>query len=182
MSRIGKNPIFIPEGVKVNLIDNKVIIKGRLGILSQDISDEIKVIIQDSKLYLRKVREDKRTKSLHGLYRVLIDNMVKGVSKGFQKELELVGIGYRVSHYKEDILEFNLGFSHKIMMEIPKEICIETKVEKGKNPILILRSYDKQLLGMIAAKIRSFRKPEPYKGKGIRYVKEKVRRKEGKSA
>ncbi|AWU44004.1 50S ribosomal protein L6 [Blattabacterium sp. (Cryptocercus kyebangensis)] len=181
MSRIGKIPISIPKDVHVNIIDNKIIIKGKLGILSQKISEKVKIIFKDDKLFLSRIQEDKKTKSLHGLYRILIDNMVKGVSNGFQKELELVGIGYRVSYYGE-ILEFNLGFSHKIMMKIPKEIYAEVRIEKGKNTILILKSYDKQLLGMIASKIRSLRKPEPYKGKGIKYLKEYIRRKAGKSA
>ncbi|WP_185870316.1 50S ribosomal protein L6 [Blattabacterium cuenoti] len=181
MSRIGNNPIFFPENVQIEIVNNEIFIKGRLGSLYLKIPDQIKLIFhKNKKLILIRNQEDKKSKSLHGLYRVLINNMVKGVSEGFQKELELVGIGYKVSNYGE-ILELNLGFSHNIMMKIPKEIYMETKIEKGKNPILILKSYDKQLLGMIAAKIRSFRKPEPYKGKGIRYLKENVRRKTGKS-
>ncbi|WP_113738547.1 50S ribosomal protein L6 [Blattabacterium clevelandi] len=182
MSRIGKIPISIPKDVSVNIIDNKIIIKGKLGILSQTFSEKIKIIFKNDQLFLSRIQEDKKTKSLHGLYRVLIDNMVKGVTNGFQKELELVGIGYRVSYYEEKILEFNLGFSHKIMMKIPKEIYVEIKIKKGKNPILTLKSYDKQLLGMIASKIRSLRVPEPYKGKGIKYLKEFIRKKTGKSA
>ncbi|AWU39803.1 50S ribosomal protein L6 [Blattabacterium punctulatus] len=183
MSRIGRIPISIPKDVYINIIDNdnKIIIKGKLGILSQKFSEKIKIIFKNDKLFLSRIKEDKKTKSLHGLYRVLINNMVKGVTNGFQKELELVGIGYRVSYY-EEILEFNLGFSHKIMMKIPKEIRAEIKINKGKNPILILKSYDKQLLGMIASKIRSLRVPEPYKGKGIKYLKESIRKKTGKSA
>ncbi|AGD98154.1 large subunit ribosomal protein L6 [Blattabacterium sp. (Blatta orientalis) str. Tarazona] len=181
MSRIGKIPIYIPENVNLRIIGNKIIVKGELGVLNQEISDKIKLTIQKGKLNLRRTQEDKKSKSLHGLYRVLIYNMIKGVSKGFKKKLELVGIGYRVTFHGE-ILELNLGFSHNIMIQIPKEICIETKTEKGKNPILILKSHDKQLLGLISAKIRSFRKPEPYKGKGVRYLKEEVRRKAGKSA
>ncbi|WP_185866387.1 50S ribosomal protein L6 [Blattabacterium cuenoti] len=181
MSRIGKIPISIPENVNISIIGNKIIVKGELGVLSQEISDQIKLTIQEGKLHLKRIQEDKKSKSLHGLYRVLIDNMIKGVSKGFKKKLELVGIGYRVN-FHGDILELNLGFSHHIMIQIPKEIYIEEKTEKGQNPILILKSHDKQLLGLIAAKIRSFRKPEPYKGKGVRYLKEEVRRKAGKSA
>ncbi|WP_185881717.1 50S ribosomal protein L6 [Blattabacterium cuenoti] len=181
MSRIGKNPISIPENVNLKIIGNKIIIKGKLGVLSQEISDKIKLTVQENKLHLNRIQEDKKSKSLHGLYRVLIYNMIKGVSKGFKKELELVGIGYRAS-FHEQILELNLGYSHNIMIQIPKEIYIETKTEKGKNPILILKSHDKQLLGLIAAKIRSLRKPEPYKGKGVRYLKEEIRRKAGKSA
>lgn len=181
MSRIGKIPISIPENVNLRIIGNKIIIKGKLGVLSQEISDKIRLTVQEGKLYLRRIQEDKKSKSLHGLYRVLIYNMIKGVSEGFKKELELVGIGYRVS-FQEEILELNLGFSHNIMIQIPKEICMETKTEKGKNPLLIMKSHDKQLLGLMAAKIRSLRKPEPYKGKGVRYLKEEVRRKTGKSA
>lgn len=181
MSRIGKIPVSIPENVNLKIIGHKIIIKGELGVLSQEISDKIKLTVQEGKLYLKRTQEDKKSKSLHGLYRVLIYNMIKGVSKGFKKELELVGIGYRVTFHGE-ILELNLGFSHNIMIQIPKEICMETKTKKGKNPILILKSHDKQLLGLMAAKIRSFRKPEPYKGKGVRYLKEEVRRKAGKSA
>ncbi|WP_185852580.1 50S ribosomal protein L6 [Blattabacterium cuenoti] len=181
MSRIGKIPVSIPENVNLRIIGNKIIIKGELGILSQEISDKIKLTVQEGKLHLKRIQEDKKSKSLHGLYRVLIYNMIKGVSKGFKKELELVGIGYKVV-FHEKILELNLGFSHNIMIQIPKEICMKTKTEKGKNPILILKSHDKQLLGLMAAKIRSFRKPEPYKGKGVRYLKEEVRRKAGKSA
>ncbi|WP_185859696.1 50S ribosomal protein L6 [Blattabacterium cuenoti] len=181
MSRIGKIPISIPENINLKIIGNKIIIKGKLGILSQEISDQIKLTVQENKLHLSRIQEDKKSKSLHGLYRVLIDNMIKGVSKGFKKELELVGIGYRASFHGE-VLELNLGYSHNIMIQIPKEISIETKTEKGKNTIIIMKSYDKQLLGLIAAKIRSLRKPEPYKGKGVRYLKEEVRRKAGKSA
>ncbi|WP_185851391.1 50S ribosomal protein L6 [Blattabacterium cuenoti] len=183
MSRIGNNPIHFPENVEIKILNNEIFIKGKLGSLDLKISDKIKLVFHEKnrKLVLTRKKEDKKSKSLHGLYRVLINNMVIGVSKGFKKELELVGIGYRVSS-NGGILELNLGFSHNIMMKIPKEILIETKIEKGKNPILILKSYDKQLLGMIAAKIKSFRKPEPYKGKGVRYLKEDIRRKTGKSA
>ncbi|WP_185873659.1 50S ribosomal protein L6 [Blattabacterium cuenoti] len=183
MSRIGNKPIFISKNIDIKIVKNTVIIEGKLGILSQIISNKIKLVLTNNKLLLHRIKNDKESKSLHGLYRVLINNMIEGVSVGFIKILELIGIGYKVSFFKnEKILEFNLGFSHSIMMKIPKEILVETKIEKGKNPILILKSYDKQLLGIIAAKIRSFRKPEPYKGKGIRYFNEKVRRKTGKSA
>ncbi|WP_185859101.1 50S ribosomal protein L6 [Blattabacterium cuenoti] len=181
MSRIGKKPIFIPENVNVKIFDNKILVKGILGSLSQKISKKLKFIFHENQLIITRNQKDKESKSLHGLYRVLINNMIVGVTKGFMKELELVGIGYRAS-YKENILDLNLGFSHNIMMQIPEEVHIEIESEKGKNTILILKSHDKQLLGMISAKIRSLRVPEPYKGKGIRYLKEEVRRKSGKSA
>ncbi|WP_185872023.1 50S ribosomal protein L6 [Blattabacterium cuenoti] len=181
MSRIGKKPILIPENVNIKIIDKKILVEGSLGSLIQKISKKIKLNLNENQLIITRYQEDKTSKSLHGLYRVLIKNMIIGVTKGFIKELELVGIGYRAS-YNEDILDLNLGFSHNIMMQIPKEIDIKIKSEKGKNTILVLKSYDKQLLGIIAAKIRSFRVPEPYKGKGIKYLKEKIRRKVGKSA
>ncbi|WP_185855865.1 50S ribosomal protein L6 [Blattabacterium cuenoti] len=183
MSKIGKSPIFFPENVEVKIENDKIFVNGKLGHLCQKISSEIKLVIHyhERKLFLIRNQENKKSRSLHGLYRVLINNMIQGVSKGFKKVLELVGIGYRVSSH-EKILELNLGFSHNIMMQIPEEIDIEARMEKGKNPILILKSYDKQLLGIIASKIRSFRKPEPYKGKGIRYLNEYIRRKTGKSA
>ncbi|WP_185853140.1 50S ribosomal protein L6 [Blattabacterium cuenoti] len=183
MSRIGKKPIFIPENVDVKILDNKILVKGILGSLSQEISNKLQLNLHKNQLIIIRNQKDKDkdSKSLHGLYRVLINNMIIGVTKGFIKELELVGIGYRAT-YNENILDLNLGFSHNIMMQIPEEVHINIKSEKGKNSILILKSHDKQLLGMIAAKIRSFRVPDPYKGKGIRYLKEKVRKKAGKSA
>lgn len=181
MSRIGKKPIFIPDKVEVNIINDEVSIKGNLGILKEKISKEIELKISENKLFILRNEETKKVKSLHGLYRVLIKNMIIGVTIGFKKELELVGIGYKAS-YENNILDLNLGFSHNIMMQLPKEIIINISVEKGKNPIIILKSCNKQLLGIIAAKIRSLRKPEPYKGKGVRYLGEEVRRKAGKSA
>ncbi|WP_185865817.1 50S ribosomal protein L6 [Blattabacterium cuenoti] len=181
MSRIGKKPIFIPENVNVKIFDNKILVEGTLGSLIQRISKKLQFRLHENQLIITKIHKNKESKSLHGLYRVLIHNMIIGVTKGFMKGLELVGIGYRAT-YKEKILNLNLGFSHNIMMQIPEEVHIEIKTEKGKNTIIILKSHDKQLLGMIAAKIRSFRVPEPYKGKGIRYLKEEVRRKAGKSA
>ncbi|AGW86022.1 50S ribosomal protein L6 [Blattabacterium sp. (Nauphoeta cinerea)] len=181
MSRIGKKPILIPKNVDVKIIDHEIFVKGFLGSLSQKISKEFQLNLEKNQLFIIRNHENKKCKSLHGLYHVLVKNMIIGVSKGFYKKLELVGIGYRAS-YKEEILDLNLGFSHNIMMQIPKEIDIKIQSEKGKNFIIILKSYDKQLLGIIASKIRSFRVPEPYKGKGIRYFGEEVRRKAGKSA
>jgi large subunit ribosomal protein L6 len=180
MSRIGKNPIAIPEGVTVDFKDGIVTVKGKLGELSQEIS-EIAVKNEDGKLILERPSESKSHKSKHGLYRALLFNMINGVSKGFTKELELVGVGYRASNQGQ-VLDLSLGYSHTITIKIAPEIKIETISEKGKNPIVKLTSYDKQLLGTVAAKIRSMRKPEPYKGKGIKFVGEQLRRKAGKTA
>ncbi|WP_103327541.1 50S ribosomal protein L6 [Bacteroidetes bacterium endosymbiont of Geopemphigus sp.] len=182
MSRIGKLPVPIPHpGVVVDLKDDIVRIKGPLGELSQQLSPRINLELNQDQILLKRVSESKQDKAMHGLYRSLINNMIIGVNQGFTKELELVGVGYRATAQGQ-ILEMTLGFSHNIVMELPLEIKLETKAEKGKNPLIILRSYDKQLIGMVAAKIRSFRKPEPYKGKGVRYVGEYIRRKAGKSA
>ncbi|QIK16637.1 50S ribosomal protein L6 [Blattabacterium sp. DPU] len=181
MSRIGKKPILIPKNVNIKIIDNEVLVKGNLGNLSQKILKGFQFNLNQNQLTIIREKEDKKYKSLHGLYNVLIRNMIIGVSQGFHKKLELVGIGYRAS-YKNRVLDLNLGFSHNIMIQLPEEIDIKIEFEKGKNPIIILKSYDKQLLGIVAAKIRSFRIPEPYKGKGIRYFGEEVRRKTGKSA
>ncbi|BBA17305.1 50S ribosomal protein L6 [Blattabacterium cuenoti] len=181
MSRIGKKPIFIPKNVNLKIVDNEIFVKGFLGSLSQKISKNFQLNLYQNKLLITRNQENKKSKSLHGLYHVLINNMIMGVSKGFQKKLELVGIGYK-AYYNGEILDLNLGFSHNIMMKLPKEINVEIQSEKGKNPFIILKSYDKQLLGIIAAKIRTFRVPEPYKGKGIRYFGEEIRRKAGKSA
>ncbi|XOD67971.1 MAG: 50S ribosomal protein L6 [Flavobacteriales bacterium Tduv] len=181
MSRIGKIPISIPEGVTVSLKNKMVILKGPLGELSQEICGNIQVEIQGDFLLISRASDQKEDRSFHGLYRALIYNMVVGVTTGFTKELELIGVGYRVSNYNQ-VLELNLGFSHSIVIQCPQEVKVETKTEKGKNPLVVLKSCDKQLLGMVTAKIRSFRKPEPYKGKGVRYVGEVVRRKDGKSA
>lgn len=180
MSRIGKNPISIPEGVSVDIQSDKIIVKGKLGELTQDYS-EVSFVVEDNVITLTRPSENKIHKAKHGLYRSLVYNMIEGVSKGFTKELELVGVGYRASNQGQ-ILDLALGFSHNILFDIAPEVKIETVSEKGKNPIIKLASHDKQLLGYIAAKIRSFRKPEPYKGKGVRFVGEQVRRKAGKSA
>lgn len=181
MSRIGKSIIEIPAGVTITEKDGVVTVKGPKGELSQQITGGITLNQEDGKLTLERPSDSKQHRALHGLYRALINNMVVGTAEGFTKKLELVGVGYRASHQGQK-LELALGFSHGIVVELPKEITLDTLTEKGKNPIITLSSYDKQLLGMVTAKIRSFRKPEPYKGKGVRFVGENVRRKAGKSA
>lgn len=182
MSRIGKLPITLPSTVSVNIAENNLItIKGPKGELQQQVHPEMKVTLNDGVLTIERPSEAKEHKSLHGLYRSLLNNMTIGVTEGFRKELELVGVGYRVTN-KDQILELSLGFTHSIFLELPNEIKIETKMERNKNPLIILESCDKQLIGQVCAKIRSFRKPEPYKGKGVRFVGEQVRRKSGKTA
>jgi len=180
MSRIGNNPITIPEGVTVEIKDNVVSVKGKLGELSQSIG-EMKIKNEDGTLTLSRPSDAKDDRAKHGLYRALINNMVEGVSKGWTKELELVGVGYRASNQGQK-LDLALGFSHNIVLNIAPEVKIETISDKGKNPIIKLTSYDKQLVGQVAAKIRSFRTPEPYKGKGVKFVGEQLRRKAGKTA
>jgi len=180
MSRIGKNPISIPSAVTLTLKDNVVTVKGKLGELSQEFSD-VTVKVEDGTLLVERSSDNKVQRAKHGLYRALINNMIVGVSEGFTKELELVGVGYRASNQGQK-LDLALGFSHNIVIEVAPEVKVETISEKGKNPIIKLSSYDKQLLGMITAKIRSYRRPEPYKGKGIKFVGEVLRRKAGKSA
>jgi len=180
MSRIGKNPVTIPSGVTVNVEGNNVTVKGKLGELSQEIGD-IKINLEEGQVTLERASDAKAHKAQHGLYRALVANMVKGVSEGFTKELELVGVGYRASNQGQ-VLDLALGFSHNIVISLAPEIKVETISEKGKNPIVKLTSHDKQLVGQVAAKIRSYRKPEPYKGKGIKFVGEELRRKAGKSA
>lgn len=181
MSRIGKSPITIPSGVLIEVQGNVVKVKGSKGELFQELTGGIGISQEDNILSLKRLSESKEDRSLHGLYRSLINNMVVGVSEGFTNQLELVGVGYRASNQGQK-LELALGYSHSILLELPSEIAVETKSEKGQNPKIILSSIDKQLLGMVTAKIRSFRKPEPYKGKGIRFVGEIVRKKAGKSA
>jgi large subunit ribosomal protein L6 len=182
MSRIGKLPVDLPSGVTITIDDaNVVSVKGPLGTLSQKIDSDITVEVEDNVITLSRPNEEKRLKSLHGLYRALIANMVVGVSKGYRKDLELVGVGYRAEANGQQ-LEMSLGYSHDIIMELPQEIKVETKTEKRSNPVIILTSIDKQLIGHVAAKIRSLRPPEPYKGKGIKFVGEQLRRKAGKSA
>lgn len=180
MSRIGNSPVTIPDGVTVSLNDNVITVKGKLGELHQEIKD-INVKVEDNEVILERPSELKDHKSKHGLYRALIQNMVEGVSLGFTKKLELVGVGYRASNQGQK-LDLAIGFSHNIVLDLAPEIKVETVSEKGKNPIVILTSFDKQLVGQVAAKIRAFRKPEPYKGKGIKFVGEQIRRKAGKSA
>ncbi len=180
MSRIGNNPINIPDGTTVSIDGNVVTVKGKLGELTQEIK-EVNVEIKDGQVLVTRPSESKKHKSMHGLYRSLIANMVEGVTNGFTIQLELVGVGYRASNNGQ-VLEMSLGFSHNIVMQIAPEVKVETVSEKGKNPIIKLTSYDKQLVGQVAAKIRSFRKPEPYKGKGVKFVGEVLRRKEGKTA
>ena len=180
MSRIGNNPILIPEGVSVEIQPKLLIVKGKLGELSQNF-DEITVEQVDNELLVKRSSESKSCKAKHGLYRSLFSNMVNGVNSGWQKELELVGVGFRASTQGQK-LDLALGFSHNIVFMIPDEVKVEAISEKGKNPIVKLTSADKQLVGSIAAKIRGFRKPEPYKGKGVKYVGEQIRRKAGKSA
>ena len=182
MSRIGKLPIAIPAGVTVTVDGNNVVtVKGAKGELKQQVAPSITVNVENGHVELSRINDEKANRSLHGLYRALIHNMVVGVSEGYKKELELVGVGYRAQSNGQ-VLELSLGFSHSIVIKLPAEIKVEAKTERNKNPMIILESYDKQLLGQVCAKIRSLRKPEPYKGKGIRFVGEIVRRKSGKSA
>ena len=181
MSRIGENPITIPEGVNVNISDGVVSVKGSLGELTQAIIEGIKVSVNENLITLERSSNQKDQRSLHGLYRALIANMIEGVTKGYTKKLELVGVGYRASNQGQK-LDISVGYSHNIIFEVPNEVKVSTESEKGKAPVIILNSHDKQLIGAVAAKIRSFRKPEPYKGKGIRFVGEKIRRKAGKTA
>lgn len=182
MSRVGNAPIVIPEGVKVEIGKNNLVtVKGPKGELAQVVDPDIKVSIEDGVIQVERPTEQKRHKSMHGMYRAILAHMVAGVHEGFVKELELVGVGYRVTN-TGNLLELSIGYSHPIMVYVPDEIKVETKMEKGSNPTIRLESYDKQLLGQIAAKIRSLRKPEPYKGKGIKYSTEVLRRKAGKTA
>ena len=181
MSRIGKSPIAIPAGVTVTIEGDNVTVKGKLGELTQEVVGGITVKQEDGVLTLERPSESKSDRAKHGLYRALINNMVQGVTEGFTKELELVGVGYRASN-QGNVLDLAIGFSHNIVLSIAPEVKVETVSEKGKNPIVKLSSFDKQLVGQVAAKIRSFRKPEPYKGKGIKFVGEELRRKAGKSA
>jgi large subunit ribosomal protein L6 len=181
MSRVGNAPIEIAQGVDLKIDGDVVTVKGKLGELSQKVSKNIKLQLEGNVLTLERNNEQKQTKAEHGLYRALMANMIEGVSKGFELKLELVGVGYRASSQGQ-LLDLALGYSHNIVFEIPKEVKVETVSEKGKNPVVILSSYDKQLLGVVASKVKSFRKPEPYKGKGVRFVGEYIRRKAGKTA
>lgn len=181
MSRIGKAPIEIPAGVTVQVKDNVVTVKGPKGELSQAINPAITIEQEGNVLELKRPNDERANRAMHGLYRALVQNMVTGVSAGYKKEMELVGVGYRATSTGQ-VLELSLGFSHAIYIKLPKEIKVEAKSERNKNPLIILESADKQLLGQVCAKIRSLRKPEPYKGKGIKFVGEIIRRKSGKSA
>ena len=182
MSRIGKLPVNLPSGVSISVDDaNVVSVKGPLGTLSQKLDRDITIEVENNQIIVARPNEEKRLKSLHGLYRALLANMVVGVTTGYKKELELVGVGYRAEANGQR-LEMSLGYSHDIVIELPQEIKVETKTEKRSNPVITLSSIDKQLIGHIAAKIRSLRPPEPYKGKGIKFVGEQLRRKAGKSA
>jgi len=180
MSRIGKSPVSIPEGVTAEINGNVITVKGKLGELTQEFTD-VSVKIEEGTITVERPSDAKDHRAKHGLYRSLINNMIEGVSKGFTKELELVGVGYRASNQGQK-LDLAVGFSHNIVLNVAQEVKVETVSEKGKNPIVKLTSHDKQLVGQVAAKIRSFRKPEPYKGKGIKFVGEQIRRKAGKSA
>jgi len=183
MSRIGKKIIDIPAGVQINVDSNNlVVVKGPKGQLTQAVDPDISIDVQDGVMTLSRPTEQKRHKAMHGLYRALLNNMVNGVSNGFKMDLELVGVGYKASVIENNVLELSLGYSHSYFMELPSEVKGSAVTDKGKNPIVTLESIDKQLIGQVAAKIRSLRKVEPYKGKGIRFVGELIRRKAGKTS
>jgi len=181
MSRIGNAPVTIPEGVEISHANGVVTVKGKKGELSQEIDEAISMKIEDNTITFSRTSNTPEFRSKHGLYRALMSNMITGVSEGFKKELQVIGVGYRAVA-KGQLLELALGYSHAVILEIPSEIKLSALSEKGKAPIVTLESHDKQLLGQVASKIRSLRKPEPYKGKGIRYMGEEVRRKAGKAA
>jgi large subunit ribosomal protein L6 len=182
MSRIGKLPITLPQGTQITVSDNnEIIVKGKLGELKQTVKPQIKVTVNDNQIELSTTEDTQENNAFHGLYRSLINNMVTGVSEGFKTQLELVGVGYKATN-TDQVLELTLGYSHYIYFKLPKEIKVETVSERGKNPMITLTSHDKQLLGQVVAKIRSLRPPEPYKGKGIKFPNEVLRRKAGKSA
>lgn len=183
MSRIGKLPISIPAGVQVTVGDENVVtVKGPLGELTQKVNPEIQLTIENGTVELTRAGEAKSQKAMHGLYRALVNNMVTGVSKGFEVKMELVGVGYRAEVLPNNVLDLVLGYSHHTLLQLPPEVKVDAKSDKRSNPIITLTSIDKQLIGQVAAKIRSFRKPEPYKGKGIKFVGEVLRRKAGKTA
>ena len=181
MSRIGKKPVSIPKGVTITVKDSVVTVKGPKGELSQEIDRDITIEITETELIVSRPTEQIRHRAMHGLYRSLIANLVKGVTEGYKKDLELVGVGFKAAN-QGNILDLALGYSHNIIFEVPKEIKVTTTTEKGQNPKIFLEGSDKQLIGAVAAKLRSLRKPEPYKGKGVRYSDEVVRRKAGKAA
>ena len=181
MSRIGKLPIAIPQGVEVNISDKNIVtVKGKLGELQQVVNPAITVKVDEGNVLVERASDSKNHRAMHGLYRSLVSNMIQGVSEGFKIVLEFVGVGYK-AEAKGQILELALGFSHNIFFEVPAEVKVEAVTERGKNPLVTLTSFDKQLVGQVAAKIRSFRKPEPYKGKGIKFLGEEIRRKAGKA-
>lgn len=183
MSRIGKLPITIPSGVEVKVNDENVVsVKGPLGELAQKVDPAIEVAVEDGKVNVKRDSDSKREKSMHGLYRALVNNMVEGVSKGYELKMELVGVGYRAEVMPDNVLDLVLGYAHHTYIQLPPEVKVEAVSDKRSNPTVILKSHDKQLIGQAAAKIRSFRKPEPYKGKGIKFVGEVLRRKAGKAA
>ena len=181
MSRIGQAPIAVPTGVDVSINGNVVTVKGKLGELTQELSSGITASVDDNIITVQRPSETKEHKAKHGLYRALINNMVLGVSTGWTHSLELVGVGYRASNQGQ-LLDLSLGYSHNFLINVPSDVKVEMTMEKGKNPIIKLTSHDKQLVGAVTAKIRSLRKPEPYKGKGVKFVGEQIRRKAGKSA
>jgi len=181
MSRIGNNPISLSEGTTVSVADGIITVKGKLGELTQKFDASISISVNGNEVVLSRTSDDKQIRSYHGLYRSLISNMVEGVEKGYEKKLELIGVGYRAANQGQK-LDISAGYSHNIIFEIPVEVKLTTVTEKGQPPVVILNSIDKQLIGAVAAKIRSFRKPEPYKGKGIKYAGEYIRRKAGKTA
>lgn len=182
MSRVGKKPITIPAGVTISVgSDNVVTVKGPKGELKQAIDRDIKVEVKDNQVEFNRPTDQIRHRAMHGLYRALIANLVKGVTEGYKKNLELVGVGYKASN-QGNLLDLSLGYSHNIIFEVPKELKVATAQEKGQNPTISLEGIDKQLLGQVAAKIRGLRRPEPYKGKGVKYVGEYIRRKAGKAA
>ncbi|MBR9997527.1 MAG: 50S ribosomal protein L6 [Cyclobacteriaceae bacterium] len=182
MSRVGNKPITIPKDVEIKIEKNTISVKGPKGELSQQFDPDITIEMNDGELQVSRPTEQKRHKAMHGLYRALVNNMVEGVSNGFTRKLELIGVGYRVEVINNDILDLTLGFSHHVYFKVPPEIKVQAVTEKGKNPTITLQSHDKQLIGQVASKIKSLRKAEPYKGKGIRYVGEYIRRKAGKTA
>ncbi len=181
MSRIGRLPIVVPQGVEIKISDKTIVVKGKNGELTQFIDGNIDVVVEDTNIIVNRNDETKETRSKHGLYRSLINNMVIGVSEGYKIVQELVGVGFRATNQGQ-VLDLSLGFSHHIYFQVPTEVKVETITAKGKNPLIVLTSADKQLIGQVAAKIRSLRKPEPYKGKGVRYQGEEIRRKAGKTA
>lgn len=182
MSRIGKQPVVVPAGVTVTISkDNQLVVKGPKGELKQEVDRDITIEVKDGQVNFSRPTDQIRHRALHGLYRSLVDNMVKGVTEGFKKNLELVGVGFKASN-QGNLLDLSLGYSHNIVFEIPKELSVKTAQEKGDNPKIYLEGIDKQLIGQVAAKLRGLRKPEPYKGKGVKYVGEVVRRKAGKAA